>query len=184
MNKTQLDILIEGNEVKFYKSTPQMDYYVSKSGNVYSVRRKTNEVNQLTKHTNSNGYHRIVISKTHLLLHRIVATVFIKEIDSGLVVNHKNGIKTDNRVENLEVTTQSENLKHAYKNRLNYVSEITKNNLIKTCHERRKFTPNEIREIRNKRENGKSFISLGKEYNVSESNIRSIFYRRTYKDII
>ena len=50
--------------------------------------------------------------------HRLVWHYFHGPIPDGMCLNHRNGIKDDNRPENLEIVTYSENMHHAHKNRL------------------------------------------------------------------
>lgn len=63
----------------------------------------------------SNGYLQVNIGSKNMLIHRLVAEAFIPNPENKPQVNHKNGIKTDNRVENLEWVSCSENISHSYK---------------------------------------------------------------------
>lgn len=66
---------------------------------------------------NDNGYKRTILSKNgtrfYMDIHRLVAEVFIPNPENKPCVNHKNGRKLDNRVNNLEWTTYKENNNHA-----------------------------------------------------------------------
>jgi hypothetical protein len=89
-------------------------YYVTQDGKVYNQ----NKI-EMKQRTNKLGYKQInlTVAKNKLktfLVHRLVAITYIDNPENKAEVNHINGIKTDNRIENLEWVTHSENQKHAY----------------------------------------------------------------------
>lgn len=72
----------------------------------------------LKPYLHTKGYLELTINNKKYLIHRLVASVFIENKDSLPQVNHKNGNKKDNRVDNLEWCTAKENNYHAIKNGL------------------------------------------------------------------
>lgn len=88
---------------------------VSNTGNVISYKRGAPYPLKVY-HTNS-GYQRVGAVSGWYLVHRLVAETWIDNPNPNYYtqVNHINGDKDDNRVENLEWVTQSENMRHAYR---------------------------------------------------------------------
>ena len=67
--------------------------------------------------TNLRGYKQMILSKAGKnsihSVHLLVCQAFIGQKPAGMEINHKNGIKADNRLENLEYCTKSENKSHS-----------------------------------------------------------------------
>ena len=103
-------------------------------------------------------------------VHRLVALAFIPNIENKLCVNHINGIKTDNRVENLEWCTHSENEKHSF----DVLGKIT-NGIV-----RRKIPLQDIQLIKNLYISGLSMRKIAKQYNVNQSTISLLINDKTY----
>jgi len=88
-----------------------------KLNEIYSISSRGNfkKNNKLLKgHINKKGYTKVYFNKKLISLHRLVALTFIPNPNNYPQVNHKNGIKSDNRVENLEWCNNSMNQIHAY----------------------------------------------------------------------
>lgn len=99
------------------------EYYVTNTGDIYSCQIFHNpdgRIRKLKFTETKDGYLRVSLSdsehKKHLrLVHRLVAEAFIPNPEHKSDVNHIDGNKQNNYISNLEWTTRSENILHAYR---------------------------------------------------------------------
>lgn len=182
-------------------------YQIDRNGNIWSCPKISkytpNHNGRYLKKYKDRGYEYATLYKNgknkKIAIHRLVAFQFIPNDKNKPHINHINGDKSDNRVENLEWCTPKENCIHAWENGLSQTSnkmrELSKvkmkkwNNSEKGknfCSEngkaRRKLSKEQVLEIINKNKNGQSAYSLAKEYPVSKPTILKIIRRETYKE--
>lgn len=96
------------------------DYRVSRQGEVYSCLERggtgkaTTKWRKLKPHKETNGYYRVKFyNKDRLAVHQVVARTYIGEQVNGIQVNHIDGDKLNNRLNNLEYVTPKQNTQHA-----------------------------------------------------------------------
>lgn len=135
----------------------------------------------------SFGYLRTMLKgddgKTRTVkVHRIIAQTFIPNPENKAEVNHKNCIKNDNRVENLEWCTRTENIRHAFA--MNVISRKGEKNSCAT------LTDEQVIEIRSNYEygkncrKGKTKQQIADEYNTTFTVIKRIVQNRTWKHLL
>ena len=163
-------------------------YQVSNIGRVKSLARvvecrKDVFINKKEKFLSDwncgKGYRKIKLSKDgiekSIRVHRLVAETFLGNPEAKSEVNHINGIKDDNRIENLEWCTSSENTIHALNNKLKISQKGSE-------HGMSKLTEKDVLEIR---EIGRSkgLKEVSKIFKVSESLISNVLLNKIWNHV-
>ena len=112
----QSDSLCNWMGVLFMKTIPTFPRYSITIDGVITNKKGQ----ELKPRLDKKGYWRLMIrditgKARHQFIHRLIAITYIPNPMNRPCINHINGIKTDNSINNLEWCTQSENIKHAFK---------------------------------------------------------------------
>lgn len=133
---------------------------------------------------NHKGYESISLckngTKQTAFTHRLVAIAFISNSENKPQINHKNGIKTDNRIENLEWCTNSENQIHAYENGLNKWTENHSNAMRKRGFTIRKLDNSQVSELKKLRLQGYTYAKLSEHFGISGKMCEQIIKGKKY----
>lgn len=170
-------------EGEIWKDIPGYEglYQASNFGRIKSLPRKASPRDFLLRFaTRPDGYPGCALVKNRkpasFTVHRLIAMTFLSPKKDNLEINHIDGNKLNNMVENLEWCTRSENLKHCF--RIGLKDQHGDN------HHQRKLYSWQVREIRQK---FKPLVytrrMLATEYNVSEATIKAIVERRNWLTI-
>lgn len=150
---------------------------------------------EMTYTLNNRGYLTVVIrNKTHML-HRLVAKAFIANVDNKPFVNHKDGNKLNNHVDNLEWCTTAENNKHARDtglhkqacgHKIQYKNSTTKQKALCNLKDKSKLTPDEVcyvRRVHIARSIDFSATALAAQFGTSVAAMSKIIKGQSYSHI-
>jgi hypothetical protein len=146
-------------------------YEVSNAGNVRRVgASKTRALG-----TNNARYRNVTLcnkgTTRMVLVHRLVCIAFHGEPPPGHVVNHKNGNRSDNRAENLEWVTVSENCRHAMRN----------GHGVGERHSQAKLCAASVSLIRCLYSHGASQYDLAEWFGVHQANVHRVVTGKSWK---
>ena len=145
----------------------------------YGADRKLNG-KLVAQNSGKKGYLR-VSSRIHgvMLVHRLVALTWIQNPDALPVINHIDGNKENNRIENLEWCTQSYNMKHAHRNGLAKGMVLLKGDKSIAA----KLTERKVANIKFRLLHGDRAVDLAKEYGVNKNTIAELKAGRSWSHV-
>lgn len=150
-------------------------YFASPNGNIYN-RHGDLIVGAIDRY----GYRHIILNRKNRNVHRLIAETFIPNPNNLPCVNHKDGNKLNNSVNNLEWCTYSENTTHAYLTGLEQ----------KMCgeqHHAHKLTEEDVRYIRKvyvKRDKEFGAVALSNRFGVDRTTISDIVNKKTWRETL
>jgi len=145
---------------------------------------------------NNRGYYSVGIRRKTHMVHRLVAQAFIPNPDNKPFVNHKDGNKLNNHVDNLEWCTCAENNAHARETGLhvqakgytpNYQSAATKAKSLANLKDKSALTDDQVRYVRSvfkPRDKEFSATALAKQFGISTAAMCKIVSGQTYQDVV
>lgn len=159
-----------------FKEMKEFPWIITDQGVIIS--KKTGKPRIFTK--NNCGYYFVTYSSKNgtinRFVHRLVAENFIGEIPEGYCVNHKDGNKTNNTVDNLEIVTFKENIRHAHETGLRKGAPGEQNSMAKLDDAK---ATQLIYDLLNGMSNGEA----GKKYGLHSGYVSLIRHKRRWKTL-
>ncbi len=160
-------------------------YEISETGDI--VRTATHgqqpkAIRRIIRPYKKNGYLAITIqfhqTRERFYVHRLMYETFRSPIPSGLEINHRDGNRENNRLDNLELVTRSDNMLHCFRE-LN----PSLNRVRGTQHHKAKLTPQDVENIVKLSRAGSSQREIAQMYGVSKNSIRLILKGKNWKHV-
>lgn len=175
---------VENVEVEWKPIPSLKKYEASNTGLI----RNSETLKVLKPQNNIFGYYAMTCrpepyKQTNVRVHRAVAEAFLGECPDGYVVNHIDGNKHNNNIDNLEYVTSSENNQHAYDTGLK-VANMT--NVIKKGEEHYLSKVSEEQAIEILKyfyQTGYGSRKIAKHFNISRGTVDGIIRNRTWKHL-
>lgn len=156
-------------------------YLINEDGDIFDIKEKKTRKPEISK----RGYLRVSFylygKYKKRFVHRLVLATFnpVENMDK-LQVNHIDGNKQNNNINNLEWCTNKENLEHAWETGL--CSNCICNKSGDEAHHK-KLSSEKVKLIKQDLKNGISYRQIGKKYDIAFSTVSQIANGITWKDV-
>lgn len=138
----------------------------TETGQIYGI--------EIATHVDTSGYRQVYLAKgVTQQAHRFIWEAVNGPIPDGMFINHRNGIKHDNRLENLELVTHQENVRHAWRTGLNTSTKGV-------AHHAAKLNNLRVYAIRALSDLGFTHSDIARRSGISRSQVSSIARREAW----